>query len=378
MARIYLDNAATSMPKAKGMKEAICSYIEDGIVNPNRTESALSFSLFEKIFGLREKICTLYSYYSPESIAFTKNVTEALNLVIHGLFTPKDHVIVSHFEHNAVMRALCGNNIEYSIMGYNGYDNDYSTLDSLLRPNTKAVIMTKASNVTGAIFDLDLIAEWTHKHSLMLFIDSAQASPYVPIDMDKYNISGVCFTGHKGFLGPEGTGGVLFRKEIAEKVEPLIYGGTGSESDKLTMPSFLPDKFEAGTENTLGLIGLNAAMGYSLANLSELKDKLKANTELLIDGLLKLDGIEIKGPLEGERTNVVSIVCSKFDLSYISSELLKRGEIETRIGLHCAPLCHQAIGTFSNGTLRFSPSAFTTKDEIEKTLYLLKEIIYEK
>lgn len=377
MKRIYLDNAATSWPKAPGVGNAMKEYIERGVVNPNRTSSTLAFSLFETIYSLREMICSLYNYNHPEAVCFTNNVTEAINLVIKGLLKKGDHVIISSTEHNAVMRPLVQTGIEYSLIPCNSKGFcDYSSLESLVRKNTKAVIMCHASNVSGAVQSLEQAAEFSKKHSLMFFVDSAQSSPFIPINMTSLNITGVCFTCHKSFLGPEGVGGVLLRREGAESIEPLIAGGTGSESDSILIPHTLPDRLTAGTENLPGLVGTKAALEYTLNNLEKLRDNTQKMTQLLMEGIDTIPSLTIKGAgINDNRTSVVSVVSSnKHDIAQISSLLLERGNIETRVGLHCAPMAHKAIGTFPGGTLRFSPGPFTTRDEIEMTIRILKEI----
>lgn len=376
MKRIYLDNAATSWPKAPGVGDRMKDFIENGVVNPGRTESALSFSLFETLYTLREMIAGLYNYNHPECICFTNNVTEAVNLVIKGLFGPSDHVIISHNEHNAVMRPLVQCGVRYSMIpsDMRGY-SDLSNLENLIEKNTKAVILCHAGNVSGSIQDLTRIAEFTKKHKLMFFVDAAQSSPFIPIDMEKDNLTGVLFTCHKSFLGPEGVGGVLLRKNTALTIEPLIAGGTGSESDSILIPSSLPDRLTAGTENLPGLVGTSCALKYTLDNLNTLGKNSESMTRRLMEGIMKIPSLTIKGAaIEDKRTSVVSVVSSRHDIAMISSELLERGNIETRVGLHCAPMAHRALGTFPTGTLRFSPGPFTTADEIDKTLKILEEI----
>lgn len=377
MKRIYLDNAATSYPKAPGLGSVIAQYIENSSVNLNRTESSESFSVFETIYGLRENLCALYNYNHPESIAFTKNVTESLNWIIKGLLTEKDHVIVSSNEHNAMMRPLVQMGIQFDRIPSNNHGfADYCKLESLIRPNTKAILINGAGNVSGAIEDLSIPAEIAKKHNLLFFIDAAQASPFVDIDMQKLNLAGVAFTGHKSFLGPQGTGGMILRRDIAETINPLIAGGTGSESDRETIPTSLPDRLTPGTENLPGLVGLAHSVKYVMENKKALYERIMERTEKLYLGLEAIDGIAIKGPsLNERRTGVISITSDKKDIAEISSLLLERGGIETRVGLHCSPSAHKSLGTFPTGTLRFSPGPFTTDDEIETTISLIKEII---
>lgn len=377
MNRIYLDNAATSFPKAPGLGKALAEYIENGVVNPNRTESALSYRAFDVSYALREHISSLYNYPHPECIAFTRNITEALNWLIKGLLEKQDHVIVSSNEHNAVMRPLRQMGIDYSIIPSSSHGfNDYSSLPSLIKPNTRAIIINAAGNVSGAIQDLETPAEYAKNHNLLFIIDSAQASPFVEIDMEKLNASAVAFTGHKGLLGPQGIGGAIIRKELALSIAPLISGGTGSRSDSEDVPDLLPDRLNPGTDNMPGIIGLEHSLSYISKNLSSLYDNEREMTKMLIEGLYKINGIILFGAgLEENRTNVVSIETEGIDEAEVSALLLERGGIETRVGLHCSPSSHKTLGTFPRGTLRFSPGPFTTKDEINYTLTLLKEIM---
>ena len=377
MNRIYLDNAATSFPKAPGLGKALAEYIENGVVNPNRTESALSYRAFDVSYALREHISSLYNYPHPECIAFTRNITEALNWLIKGLLERQDHVIVSSNEHNAVMRPLRQMGVDYSIIPSSSHGfNDYSSLPSLIKPNTRAIIINAAGNVSGAIQDLETPAEYAKNHNLLFIIDSAQASPFVEIDMEKLNASAVAFTGHKGLLGPQGIGGTIIRKELALSIAPLISGGTGSRSDSEDVPDLLPDRLNPGTDNMPGIIGLEHSLSYISKNLSSLYDNEREMTKMLIEGLYKINGIILFGAgLEENRTNVVSIETEGIDEAEVSALLLERGGIETRVGLHCSPSSHKTLGTFPRGTLRFSPGPFTTKDEINYTLTLLKEIM---
>ena len=377
MNRIYLDNAATSFPKAPGLGKALAEYIENGVVNPNRTESALSYRAFDVSYALREHISSLYNYPHPECIAFTRNITEALNWLIKGLLERQDHVIVSSNEHNAVMRPLRQMGVDYSIIPSSSHGfNDYSSLPSLIKPNTRAIIINAAGNVSGSIQDLETPAEYAKNHNLLFIIDSAQASPFVEIDMEKLNASAVAFTGHKGLLGPQGIGGAIIRKELALSISPLISGGTGSRSDSEDVPDLLPDRLNPGTDNMPGIIGLEHSLSYISKNLSSLYDNEREMTKILIEGLYKINGIILFGAgLEENRTNVVSIETEGIDEAEVSALLLERGGIETRVGLHCSPSSHKTLGTFPRGTLRFSPGPFTTKDEINYTLTLLKEIM---
>ncbi len=386
--RIYLDNAATAFPKAPGIAHEMKKFLEKDCLNPNRTESGRAFEIFEKVYSLRCSLSLLYGHDSPESVIFTRSITESLNWVIKGLLTSSDHVLVTSSEHNAVMRPLVQCKIPFSRIPANnqGFSN-LRCVESLIQPNTKAMIINACGNVSGHVENVYALATIAKKHGLLFFIDSAQASPYIKLDMKKLNAAGICFTGHKGFLGPEGVGGMVLRKDIAFALQPLIIGGTGSESDSEEIPHSLPDRLESGTLNLPGILGFKKALDYTIVNFDKLKDKIQDNTERLYHGLEEIKGIEIVGAklaspsdcdyFDRQRTNVISIIAQNKDLAQISATLLEREGIETRVGLHCAPAAHKTIGTFPGGTLRFSPGPFTTFEEIDRTLACLKEIMNE-
>lgn len=379
MDRLYLDNAATAFPKAPGIIQEMKQFLEVDCLNPNRTESGRAFELFDKVYDLRCTLAKIYEHDSPESVIFTRSVTESLNWVIKGLFTPLDHVLVTSSEHNAVMRPLVQCKIPFSripadLQGYSKLEG----VEPLIQQNTKAMIINACGNVSGHVDDVYALSEIAKKHNLLLFIDSAQASPYVDLSMKKLNAAGICFTGHKGFLGPEGVGGMVLRKDLALTLPPLIIGGTGSESDSENIPHSLPDRLESGTLNLPGILGFKKAVDYTLENLSSLRSQIKANTERLYQGLKEIKSIEIVGAKSSRpRTNVISIIAPNKDIAQISAQLLEKEGIETRVGLHCSPAAHKTIGTFPGGTLRFSPGPFTSFDEIDRTLACLKEITNE-
>lgn len=386
MKRIYLDNAATSFPKAPNIVEEMQGFLEKDCLNPNRTESGKAYELFDKVYNLRCTLAKLYDHDSPESVIFTRSVTESLNWIIKGLFSNTNHIIVTSSEHNAVMRPLVQCNIPFSRIPADrqGYSK-VESVEALIQPNTKAMIINAGGNVSGHVEDVHALANLAKKHGLLLFIDSAQVSPYINLSMKELDAAGICFTGHKGFLGPEGVGGMVLRKDIALTINPLIIGGTGSESDSEEIPHSLPDRLESGTLNLPGILAFKKAVDYTLANLDELKLKIQANTQRLYVGLKQIEGIEIVGAklnLEdslvwSKRTGVISTISPNKDIAQISALLLERGGIETRVGLHCSPSSHKTIGTFPNGTLRFSVGPFTTFEEIDETLACLKEIMDE-
>lgn len=375
MRRIYLDNAATAFPKAPGTAEAIYEHIRSNVVNLYRTESAESESVFSSVFGLREMIASLYGYAHPECVAFTLNATEAINMAIKGLIRPGASVITTSNEHNAVMRPL--SQLGCHVIRIPSDTKGRSLWDGFLPEKADAMVINAAGNVSGAVEDLERAAEEARRLSIPLLIDASQASPYVDIDMSDLDAAAVCFPGHKGFLGPEGTGGAIFRRDIAESIEPLITGGTGTESDSEIVPHTLPERLSGGTENIPGLVGLSTSLGYVIENLGDIRRHSLAMTERLIDGLKGIDGITMHGPDADEpRTPIVSVSAEK-DIAWLASVLLERSGIETRVGLHCSPSSHRSLGTFPSGTLRFSPGPFTTADEIDETIRTLKEAMDE-
>lgn len=377
MRRIYLDNAATSFPKAPGIGDVIKTFLERDCTNINRTSGAGEFPVFDRLFGLRSDLAKMLGFSSPECVCLSSGVTESLNLVISGLLTKDDHVLVSSCEHNSVMRPLVQRGIPFSRIPC---DNEgYIILDrarDLIRPNTKAMVICAAGNVTGAIQDIEKIAQFAYDNDLLLIFDAAQAISYVDFNMVENHIAAVVFSGHKGLLGPEGTGGIALRKDLALSISPLISGGTGSQSDSEDVPVTLPDRLEAGTQNLPGLLALAESVSYVRKNLRAIKENERRMTELLYEGLSSISDLRIVGaPLDRPRTSVISVVCDSMDIAGIAALLSERYGIETRVGMHCSPSSHKSLGTFPGGTLRLSPGPFTMKDEIFLTIDALRTVV---
>ncbi|MCQ2411489.1 MAG: aminotransferase class V-fold PLP-dependent enzyme [Sphaerochaetaceae bacterium] len=377
MKRIYLDNGATSFPKAPGIGAVMAKFLEEDCMNPSRTNSDNEFSVFDSMYALRQRLGRWYNCPTPESVCFSSGITQSLNMIIKGLFTKDDHIITSSCEHNSVMRPLVQEGIPFSRVPStaDGY-LVINEIEKLIQPNTKALIICAAGNVSGAVQDIKAIADIAKRNNLMLFVDSAQASPFVKLDMS-WGITGIAFAGHKGLLGPEGIGGMVLQKDVALKIKPLISGGTGSQSDSEDIPTTLPDRLEAGTQNIPGILALNYSTQYVEDHFEALLANEKAMTKLLYEGLNTIEGIHIVGPsLNKPRTSVISVTCSKMDIATLSALLNERYHIETRVGLHCSPSSHKALGTFPEGTLRFSPGPFTTSDEIQTTIKAIKETLH--
>ncbi|MDD2401149.1 MAG: aminotransferase class V-fold PLP-dependent enzyme [Clostridia bacterium] len=378
---IYLDHAATSFPKAPGVAAHMNNYLVNIGSNVNRGSYNSSFSAANTVYETRELICKLFNFDKPDNVVFTKNITESLNVLIKGLLKTGDHVLVSSMEHNAVMRPLNStlkNGIEISRVPCDNLGClSLETVEKMIKPNTKAVIMTHASNVCGTILPLEEIGNICKKKNICFIIDCAQTAGFLDLDFVKLNADALAFTGHKGLLGPQGIGGFIINDNLAKKLEPLIEGGTGSVSEQEIQPQYLPDKFEAGTPNLPGIYGLNAALKYILQK--EVKNIRKTElslTKLFIQSVKKVKGIKLIGSENiTERTAIVSLDFPGHDNADISHQLAKDFNIMTRCGLHCAPSAHKTLGTFPQGTVRFSFSQFNNKKEVKLTVNAIKSCL---
>lgn len=384
MKNLYLDNGATSFPKAPGVVESMSNYLLEVGSNVNRGVYQSSFNAENIVFETRELICELFNFNRPENVILTKNITEGLNVLIKGILHKDDHAIVSSMEHNAVMRplnALSRNGVEFSRIPCNKYGElDPEEIKKYIRPNTKAIIMTHASNVCGTILDLEKAGKICRDKGLYFIIDTAQTAGFLEIDYEKLNAHAIAFTGHKGLLGPQGIGGFIISEDMADKINTLIEGGTGSLSEEEIQPHYMPDKFEAGTLNIPGIYGLNASIKYILdKGIKTIRDKELRVLNYFLDELPNISGLEIIGKkdLKG-RTAVVSIDIPRGDNGEIAYELFKDFGIMTRCGLHCAPSAHKTLGTFPNGTIRFSFSHYNTIKDAEYTINALSEIIRKR
>lgn len=376
MKRIYLDNAATSFPKAPGVAEAVYNYLTNVGSNVNRGVYDEALEAEETIFETRELLCELFNFDKPENVIFTKNITESLNVLINGLFKPGDHVLISAMEHNAVTRPLhhlakkYNGALEITVIPCNETGElpfSEEHLLNYLRPETKAVIMSHASNVCGTVLPLEWIGNFCREHNLFFIIDTAQTAGFLDIDFSELRADALAFTGHKGLLGPQGTGGFLVNSRLARALKPLIVGGTGSNSENIFQPEFMPDRFEAGTLNIPGIYGLNAALKYIKSRkLSSIREKELFLTERFLNKILNVKGVEVIGRKNIEnRTAVISLDFPDRDNALVSHFLYKNYGILNRCGLHCAPLAHKTLGTFPQGTVRLSFSHFNTAEEID-------------
>ena len=371
MDKIYLDNGSTSFPKAPGVGRAMLEYIENEGVNVARGTYASAFSVAERILDTRERLCRLFGFRKAENVVFTSGVTQSLNVVLKGFLRPGDHVLCSGIEHNAVMRPLnqllahgvSFDRIPCSREGVLELD----ALPRLVRPETRLIVMTHASNVCGAVTPVEAVGRFCRSRGLRFAVDCAQTAGCLDIDMDRMCIDALCFTGHKGLLGPQGTGGFLISDEFAAELEPLISGGTGSRSHLEELPDFMPDRFEAGTQNIPGILGLREGLRFiEERGVGSIRAHELELASMLIEGIRDIPGVRLVGPgVSEERTAVVSVSFENRDNAEAAWQLDEEFGIMTRCGLHCAPAAHRTLGTYPQGTVRFVPGWASRPEDIE-------------
>ena len=378
---IYLDNASTTFPKAPTVATAMSDYITNRGININRGSYALAYDVEDIIYTTRQRLHPLFNGHDPAHVIFTQNVTMSLNMVIKGLLKAGDHVLVSSMEHNAVMRPLTqllDKGITFDTIPCASTGSiQMDSIEPLIRPNTVALIINHASNVCGTIQPLESIGPICKAHNLQFIVDAAQTAGVIPIDVKACHIDALCFTGHKGLLGPQGIGGIILTKEMAQNLTPLIAGGTGSFSHLETMPTHMPDAFESGTLNLPGIIGLNEGLAYiESQGMENIHNHELALTQAFLEGLQSIDGINIVGKQNiQDRTAVVSITIDGMDPANIAYELESTYHIMTRVGLHCAPRAHQTLRTYPEGTVRFSFGYANTHKDVESALSALNTIV---
>jgi cysteine desulfurase family protein len=369
---IYLDNAATSWPKAPSVMEAVQKAIAMPLGNPGRTFHRSAMDAASLVSACREGLAQLFGIANPLRICFTANTTDALNLAIKGALQPGDHAICSSMEHNSVWRpltALAARGVELSIAQANGEGIVApESVGKLLRPNTRLVAMIHASNVNGAIQPIAKIGRIVREHGALMLVDAAQSAGSLPIDVEAMAIDLLAFPGHKGLLGPQGTGGLYVRDGV--ELALLKEGGTGSESNSPLQPEFFPDRLESGTLNLPGIAGLNAAVVYLLS--TGITDVAAHEAELamrLLASLRAMPRVKLYSPQEGScRAPIIAFNIEGWDSTAVAQELERRADIACRPGIQCAGLAHRTLGTQDCGTVRLSPGPFTTDQEIDTAL----------
>jgi cysteine desulfurase family protein len=378
---IYLDNAATSWPKPPEVLKAITEVMEQAGGNPGRSGHRFSVAAARVVYECREKVTEFFNISDPKRVIFTANATQAINLVLRGILKPGDHVVTSSMEHNAVMRPLRflekqGIVIKIAQCAADG-TLDVSEIAKLIDNKTRLVVISLASNVTGTILPVAEVTAVAHQFGALVLADAAQAAGAIPIDLRQNGVDFLAFTGHKELLGPTGIGGLIISQNVdARTITPLMFGGTGSRSDSEEQPEDMPDKFESGTANMIGIAGLRAALGWiNQRGLAAIGEHNKELTMMLLEGLANINGVKIYGtPNAGNSLAIVSFTIKGKKVSEVGFRLDAEFEIMARVGLHCAPAAHRTIGSFPEGTVRFSPGIFTTTENVKQTLKAVQKV----
>lgn len=375
---IYFDNAATSFPKPNVVYDSILKVMKEYGANPGRSGHKLALKLGREIFETRELIAQLFNIDNPMNVIFTFNCTESLNIGIKGILKRGDHVITTSMEHNSVLRPLMNlkkEGIEITIVKGDSIGKiDPKDIENSIKENTKLIVITHVSNLTGTIMPIEEIGKIAKRNGIYFLVDAAQSAGVYDIDVEKMNIDILAFPGHKGLLGPQGTGGLYIRDGL--DVKELKQGGTGSISHLLEQPEIRPDRYESGTPNGPGIVGLGVGIRYILQKgIENIRKHEEELTSHFIEEALKIDGVKIYGPLNiKEQGAVVAINIGVEDSSEVSYILDENYNICVRPGLHCAPLAHKTIGTFKQGVVRFSFGPYNTHDEIEQGIKAIREI----
>lgn len=377
---IYLDNGATSFPKPRSVYEEMIKCVRDYCANPGRGAHDMSIRCDMEIYECRERIAKLFNIDNPLNVIFTANATDGLNIAIQGVLEKGDHIITSYLEHNSVLRPIKQKErqgVEVSLL--KGDKDGLLSVDEIekeIKSNTKAIIINHGSNVIGTIQDIKAIGDLARRNNINFIVDGAQTAGTIEIDIDKYNIDLLAVPGHKGLLGPQGTGALIINKNVALK--ELKYGGTGSQSHSLEQPQFLPDKFESGTLNTPGIVGLNSGLKFiEDVGINNIRIKEKTLVDFLLGEFECMPFIECYGTDSKDSSAIISINIEGMESSEVG-KLLNKKDIYVRTGYHCAPLVHKVIGTEKRGTVRISPGYFNTLDEMKQLLIELKKIYINK
>jgi cysteine desulfurase family protein len=376
---VYLDNAATGWPKPPETVAAMRRCVEEFGASPGRSAHALSLRAAREVFETRELVASLFHCGTSGRVIFSANATHALNMAFHGALSQGDHVIVSHLEHNSVIRPLrhleAAGIISLSLLDFDEENGvDLKKLENSLRENTRLVAVTHGSNVNGMILPVKEIGTICRRHKILFLVDAAQTAGYLPIDMEAFKIDMLAFTGHKKLYGPQGIGGLCLEENV--ELRPMFQGGTGSRSELETHPGFYPDRLEAGTPNTPGIAGLKAGIEHIINNdIENIGSRVSEITRYFIRQLKSMNELSVYASESTETIlPVVGITSSKFNAGELAFHLDRKCGIMVRAGLQCAPLAHKALGTFPEGTVRFSFGIFNTKEEIDYTVESLKSL----
>lgn len=374
---IYLDNAATTLHKPQQVIDAVVHAMQSmGNCARGTHEEALDAA--RTVYDARVRLASLFGCPRVDHVAFTANSTEALNMAINGLIDPGDHVISTDLEHNSVLRPLyrleAEHGAELSFVPADKLGNvDYADFERLMKPNTRAVVCTNASNLTGTVLDIERIAKTAHSHGALVIVDASQTAGCWPIDMKKMGIDVLCFTGHKGLMGPQGTGGICVKEGI--EIRPFKVGGSGVQSYSRTHPAEYPTRLEAGTLNGHGIAGLGAAARFiSETGIENIHAKERSLMLRFYEGVKNIEGVTVYGDFTKDKTAIVALNIRDYESGEVSYELSQGYGIATRPGAHCAPRMHKALGTAEVGAVRFSFSFYNTEEEIDEAVRAVAEL----
>jgi cysteine desulfurase family protein len=379
---IYFDNAATTMRKPPEMEKVLTAAIQH-MGNSGRGAHGATLDASRMIFDTRLLLAQIFGMEEPGRIAFTANATQSLNIAIHGLFKQGDHVVSTVCEHNSVLRPLyrkMEEGVEITLVPTTGTAEgtlDYDALEAAVKKNTRAIVITHASNLTGNITDLQRVSAVAKRHGILLVVDASQTAGVVPIDVQAMGIDVLCFTGHKGLLGPQGTGGIYLRPGI--EMKPLLVGGSGVHSFDKNHPSQMPTALEAGTLNGHGIAGLSGALEYlKKTGIENIREREMRLTAQFLKGIKEIPGMVLYGnPDLNARVATVALNLGNLDSGEVSDWLWEAYEIAVRPGAHCAPLMHEALGTREQGAVRFSFSHYNTEEEVDTAITALWELAGE-
>ena len=374
---IYLDNAATTLQKPQCVIDAVVQAMTT-MGNASRGAHSSALTASRMVYDARCKIANLFGCKLPENVVFTCNSTEALNIALNGIFSPGDHVITTDLEHNSVLRPLYRLEeqgvISLSFVPADKQGSpDYQAFEALIRPNTKAIVCTHASNLTGNMIDLETVGGIARKHGLLFVVDASQTAGAAAVNMEAMHIDVLCFTGHKGFMGPQGTGGLCIREGV--QIRPFKVGGSGIHSYDQQQPTPYPTRLEAGTLNTHGIAGLSAALDFIAQTGPEtIQRKELGLMRRFYEGVSGIEGVTLYGDFDAERTAVVALNIRDYDSGAVSDALYEAYGIATRAGAHCAPRMHMALGTTDRGAVRFSFSWFNEEEEVDRAIAAVAEL----
>lgn len=374
---IYMDNAATTMHKPQAVIDAVVAAMSS-MGNAGRGANEASLSASRVIYDTRDKLCRFFGGENPRQIVFTNNSTESLNIAIKGLLNPGDHVITTMLEHNSVLRPLYEmekKGVKLTIIKSNEKGNfELKDMEDALLPETRMIICTNGSNLTGNYIDIEKVGKMAHARGLLFVVDASQTAGVFPIDVQKMHIDVLCFTGHKGLLGPQGTGGMYVREGLL--VRPLKSGGSGVQTYSKEHPAEMPTALESGTLNGHGIAGLNAAVDYiNKVGLDTIRGKEQGFMKRFYQGVKDIPGVKLYGDFtDFNRCAIVTLNIGDYDSSEVSDELLTQYGISTRPGGHCAPLMHEALGTVEQGAVRFSFSHYNTDEEVDTAIEAIREL----